>query len=193
MQYVYVRVSTEEQNVDRQINMIKERFPNILGDNIYIEKETGRNNARPEYLKLRERLVEGDELIVHELDRLGRNKSFIKKEVEFFRQSKVKLRVLELPTTLQKLSPESELVADMLDNIMIEVYSTLAQQEIEKLSKRTKEGLIAAKKRGQQLGRPRIPAERTEKAVALYHANVPIAEILKECRICKKTLYNYLK
>lgn len=192
MQYGYVRVSKKDQLVERQVTGIKSYYPNIEDNNIYIEYDSGMNNQRTEYLKLLEILSEGDELIIHELDRLGRDKEYLKKQLIYFSEKKIILRVLELPTTLHSFSQETLWVGDMINNIILEVYISLAEREREKLSIRTKQGLQAARERGELIGRPPLNQKSVDLAIKLYNQGYEIKEICQMVKISRKTLYKYI-
>ncbi|MBR4123766.1 MAG: recombinase family protein, partial [Clostridia bacterium] len=97
MIYAYLRVSTKEQNLERQIVAVKEYRPELLMENVYSDKQSGKNFDRTEYLKLKAVIKPGDELIVKELDRLGRNKEEIKKELSWFKENKIIVRILNVP------------------------------------------------------------------------------------------------
>ena len=113
---------------------------------------------RPGYMALKGALGmrEGDTLVVHSLDRLSRSKSDIKKELEWFRSKQIRLMVLDLPTTLVQISEGQEWILDMVNNILIEVISSIAEQERVRIRQRQKEGIQAAHKKGKHLGRPPI-------------------------------------
>lgn len=158
MIYAYLRVSTKEQNLERQIVAVKEYRPELKEENIYSDKQTGKNFKRDGYEKLKAVLRSGDELIVKELDRLGRNKKMIKEELDWFRENKITVRILNLPTTLIDFQGQ-EWIFDMVNNILIEVMSSLAQEEIEKREIRQREGIAAmpivnGKKTSMITGRP---------------------------------------
>lgn len=162
----YVRVSTEEQNIDRQITAIKQYKPNIEEVNIYTDKQTGKNFEREGYRALKaiinqyRRVFNKDELVIEvvikEMDRLGRDYNGIMSELQWFRDNGVIVRILEIPLTLQEVNKEQAWLLDMTLNIIIEVYARLAQQEIEKRAQRQLEGIREAKARGVKFGRPEI-------------------------------------
>ena len=111
---------------------------------------TGKNFNRPRYQVLKEDVLRpGDELIVTGLDRLGRNKQEILKELQYFRDMGVRVKVLELPTTLVDLSAMDNTMACMIletiNSMLIKLYATMAQAEIEKKEKRQKEGIETKK------------------------------------------------
>ena len=139
MIYFYGRVSSKDQNLARQLEVAK-AYKNI--DHVYCDKQSGKDFDRPEYQKLKAVVVAGDEVIVKELDRLGRNKDEIKVEIAWFKENGVDLRILDVPTTLIDFQGQ-EWIRDMVNNILIEVLGAVAQQEREKTNKRQREGIDA--------------------------------------------------
>ena len=97
----------------------------------------------------------GDTLVVKSLDRLSRNKADIKNELEYFKANGIRLKVLDLPTTMIDYPAGQEWVLDMVNNILVEVLSSIAQQERETIHQRQAEGIAAAKAKGKCLGRPK--------------------------------------
>ena len=158
MIYAYLRVSTKEQNLERQLIAVKEYRAELLAENIYSDKQTGKNFNRPAYEELKQKLHAGDELIINELDRLGRNKKMIKEELEGFRKNKIIVRILNLPTTLIDFQGQ-EWIFDMVNNILVEVMTSIAEEEVTKREMRQKEGIAAmpvveGKKVSLKTGRP---------------------------------------
>ena len=158
MIYAYLRVSTKEQNLERQLIAVKEYRAELLAENIYSDKQTGKNFNRPAYEELKQKLRPGDELIIKELDRLGRNKKMIKEELEWFRKNKIIVRILNLPTTLIDFQGQ-EWIFDMVNNILVEVMTSIAEEEVTKREMRQKEGIAAmpvveGKKVSLKTGRP---------------------------------------
>lgn len=154
MRYAYIRVSTKEQHLDRQIEAIKEYRP----DEVFADKLSGKNFDRPEYHRLKSIIRRGDEIIVKELDRLGRNKDAVKEELKWFKDNGVIVRVLDIPTTMIEL-PGQEWIAEMVNNILIEVIAAVAEQERKKIRQRQKEGIACARERGVKFGRPEKEVE----------------------------------
>ncbi|MEQ2658272.1 recombinase family protein [Lawsonibacter asaccharolyticus] len=154
MRYAYIRVSTKEQHLDRQIEAIKEYRP----DEVFADKLSGKNFDRPEYHRLKSMIRRGDEIIVKELDRLGRNKDAVKEELKWFKDNGVIVRVLDIPTTMIEL-PGQEWIAEMVNNILIEVIAAVAEQERKKIRQRQKEGIACARERGVKFGRPEKDVE----------------------------------
>ena len=153
MIFGYVRVSSKEQNADRQIKALKDYSSELKDENIYIDKESGKDFNRDQYQELRRVLRKGDVLIVKELDRLGRNKEAIKDELNYFKDKGVRVKILNIPTTLMDLPEENAWVIDMVNNILIEVLAAIAEEERNKIRQRQAEGIAIAKEQGKYKGR----------------------------------------
>ena len=139
MRYFYTRVSHKDQNLARQIEEAK-TYKDV--DEVFCDKQTGKNFDRPEYTRLKSILQKGDEVIIKEMDRLGRNKEATKNEIKWFKDNGIILRILELPTTLIDFNGQ-EWIADMINNMLIEVLTSIAEQEVKKIDKRRAEGIAA--------------------------------------------------
>lgn len=154
MKFGYIRVSTKEQNEERQIEeLLKYK---IDRKNIFIDKETGKTFQRENYILLKNKLRYGDEIFFHELDRVGRTKKEMKDELQKMTEQGVIVRVLDVPTTLMDFSVFGELqksIMEMVNTILIEVLSTQAETELIKIKKRQAEGIAIAKKQGKYIGR----------------------------------------
>lgn len=153
--YYYARVSSKEQNLDRQIAAFT-----ALGAKdreIITDKESGKDLERPGYQALKNAILRrGDTLVVKSLDRLSRNKADIHNELRYFKENGIRLKVIDLPTTMMDLPEGQEWVFEMVNNILIEVLGTIAEQERETIRKRQAEGIQAAKAKGKKLGRPAL-------------------------------------
>lgn len=152
--YYYARVSTNEQNLDRQL----EAFRQLGAEEKYIftDKQSGKNLERTNYQILRNNILRsGDTLVIKSLDRLSRNKFDIKSELEYYKQNGIRVKVIDMPTTMIELDGQ-EWIVEMVNNIIIEVLSSVAEQERQETRKRQAEGIAAAQKRGQHLGRHEI-------------------------------------
>lgn len=165
LQYAYCRISTTDQNIERQIVAIKKYAPCISDNNVFIDKKTGKDFDREQYQEMKVILEhiskaklknETIELIIEELDRLGRNADGIKKELLWFKEHNIIVRILEIPTTLTEVDENNRWVMEMVTNLLIEVYAQLAQAELEKRAKRQAEGIAVAKARGVYKGRKPI-------------------------------------
>ena len=145
MKYGYARISTGKQKTDRQIDIL-EKY-NL--DRIYADVVTGSKFDRPEYKKLTEEILrEGDELYIKEVDRLGRNKRENLEELRKLKERGIIIRILEIPTTLaveNNQTEQNKMLIEMMNNMLIEVYTTFAELELQKIRTRTKEALAAKK------------------------------------------------
>ena len=152
--YGYARVSTKEQNLDRQIVALQQY--GISDRDIITDKESGKTLDRDGYRMLKERLLrDGDVLVVKSLDRLSRNKNHIKQELEYFKSRNIRVMVLDIQTTLIDAPEGQEWIIEMINTILIEVLASMAEQERLTIHTRQQEGIIAAKAKGKHLGRPR--------------------------------------
>ena len=104
MLFRYIRVSTKDQNPARQIGALKEHDPELKDENIFLDKQSGKDFNRIKYQELKSILREGDTLIVKELDRLDRNKQMIKDELDWLKDKGIRVKILNIPTTLINLN-----------------------------------------------------------------------------------------
>ena len=176
LKYAYCRISTTDQNIDRQIIAVKQFAPDISDNNIFVDKKTGKDFEREQYQEMKvilEHISKASlknkpiELIVEELDRLGRNADLIKKELMWFKEHNIIVRILEIPTTLHEVDESNRWVTEMVTNLLIEVYAQLAQAELEKRAKRQAEGIAIAKSKGVYKGRKPIQIDN-EQFVIIY-------------------------
>ena len=116
----YARVSSKEQNLDRQILQLKKY---VEEENIIVDKASGKNLERPGYQALKGvlGLRQGDTLVITSLDRLSRSKTDIKQELQWFKEQGIRLMILDLPTSLIEIPEGQEWIRDMIENILIEV------------------------------------------------------------------------
>lgn len=161
MKYFLTRVSSKDQNLARQLAVARERF-DIPDENVFCDKASGKDFNRSEYQRLKAVVKQGDEVIVKEFDRFGRNKEEMKRELEWFKAHGVVVRILDIPTTLIDFKDQTW-VLEMVNNILIEVLGTIAEQERAKNKQRQREGLDAmpvidgkrvSTKTGRPIGRP---------------------------------------
>lgn len=196
MTYFYTRVSTKDQNLARQLEEAKS-YKNV--DEVFCDKQSGKTYNRPEYERLKSVVRDGDEVIVKEMDRLGRNKAATKDEIKWFKDNGITLRILELPTTLIDFNGQ-EWIADMINNMLIEVLATIAEQEVKKIDKRRAEGIAAmpivegkkvSTKTGRAYGRPTAVVGDFEKFLKKQKdGSMTVSECCKELGISRATWYN---
>ena len=193
----YARVSTKDQNLDRQLDALRQYVPDER--DIIKEKFTGRSLARPAYQVLRDNMLrKGDTLYITSLDRLARDKHAIQQELQYYRDRGVIVRILDVPTTLMDFSQYGTLqksIMDMVNNILIEVLGTMAEQEITIKRKRQREGIDAAKARGKHLGRPRaaFPANWQTEYTAWQRKEITAREAMRRMQLKPSTFYNLVQ
>ncbi len=153
--YGYVRVSTKEQNEDRQLLALQD-FP-VPETHIYMDKLSGKDFNRPQYRKLLKKLRPGDLLVIKSIDRLGRNYEEILLQWRIItKERQVDVVVLDMPL-LDTRKSGSDLTGTFVADLVLQILSYVAQTERENIHQRQKEGIAAAKLRGVQFGRPRKP------------------------------------
>lgn len=192
MIYFYARVSTVEQNLARQIEAAK-KYKGV--DEIFSDKMSGKNFNRVEYQRMKSMLQRGDEVVVKSLDRLGRDKNLVKDEIQWFKEHGVKLRILDIPTTLIEMEGQ-EWVGDMVTNILIEVMASVAEQERMMIRERQREGIEAKRKSGtwDEYGRPKKNTDGIEDYWLAYKSGEMTREdCCKALGISPRTLYNRAK
>ncbi|MDY3332559.1 MAG: recombinase family protein [Gallibacter sp.] len=164
MKYGYIRVSTKEQNIDRQLTAILKE--GIAMNKIYIDKASGKDFDRKKYKKLIKKLQKGDELYVKSIDRLGRNYDEIIKEWNFITKDKnAEIIVLDFPL-LDTRSKAYDLTGKFIADIVLQILSYVAQIERENTHQRQMEGIKEAKKRGVKFGRSKIDVPKDFEKVA---------------------------
>lgn len=192
--FYYARVSTREQNLDRQL----EAFRRLGADDrdIITDKESGKDMERSGYRALRETLLRpGDTLVIKSLDRLSRCKADIKRELEYFQRAGIRIKIIDLPTTMTDWPEGQEWVRDMVNNILIEVLGTIAEQERMTIRQRQAEGIAAARAAGRHLGRAR--AERPEgwdEVTALWRdGQLTAVQAMDRLGLKKSTFYKLVR
>lgn len=200
MKYFYARVSTKEQNLARQLETAKQY--NIPEGNIYCDKISGRMKDRPQYASLKEVLMKGDEVYFQAIDRIGRDKSLIKEELEWFKSRGIIVRVLDLPTTLIELPEGQEWMMEMINNILIEVLGTVAEQEWKKTKERREAGIAAmpivdgkriSSRTGRGFGRESRGIDISEYRVKVEAGEITVVDACRALDISRQTWYRLLK
>lgn len=155
MEYGYVRVSTKEQNEDRQVMALREY--GLLPERIYMDKQSGKDFNRPNYQKLVRKMKKGDTLIIKSIDRLGRNYDEILEQWRTItKEKRASIVVLDMP--LLNTGQYRDLTGTLIADIVLQLLSYVAQTEREFICQRQAEGIAAARKRGIRFGR--APMER---------------------------------
>lgn len=192
--FYYARVSTKDQNLDRQISAFKKL--GAAEREIVTDKESGKDLERKGYQALKTTMLrKGDTLVIKSLDRLSRNKSDIKKELEYFKNNGIRVKVIDLPTTMMELPEGQEWVFDMVNNILIEVLGTITEQERNTIRQRQAEGIRAAKDKGKKLGRPALekPANWDSVYAEWKAGNITAKRAMQETGLKRASFYNLVK
>ena len=151
--YGYARVSTMEQNADRQVAALK-TF-GVVNGNIFVDKRSGKNFERPAYKKLLRKLRAEDILVVKSIDRLGRNYAEILEQWRTITKEKG-AAIVVLDTPLLDTRKEKDLLGTLVAELVLQIMSCFAQVELDSIRQRQAEGITAAKARGVKFGRPAI-------------------------------------
>ena len=190
----YARISSVTQHEDRQIKKLKEF--GLEERNIIVDKESGKNLERDGYQLLKTKLLRaGDTLVIEELDRLARKKIDIKRELEEFKEAGVRVKILDIPTTLTEFKEETKWIQEMITNILIEVLGGFAEEERRKILKRQREGIDVALEKGVKFGRPQVQVpEDWERVIALVeNKEITSVEAMSLLNLKKTTYYKLRK
>ena len=160
--------------------------------NIIIDKASGKDTEREGYQYLKRQILRrGDTLVIKELDRLSRSKADIKRELETFNAMEVRVKILDIPTTLTDFPPKQLWVQDMVTAILIEVLGSIAENERMKIRARQREGIEAAKKKNVRFGRPpkTLPENWREVMAAVKRGEMRPVDAMKLLGISRSSFY----
>ena len=190
--YGYIRVSSIDQNEDRQLVAMKQQ--DIQMSHIYIDKQSGKDFNRPAYKRLVRRLKRGDMLYIMSIDRLGRNYEEIQEQWRMLTKEKgVDIAVIDMP--LLDTRNGRDLMGTFIADLVLQILCFVAQNEREAIRKRQKEGIEAAKARGVRFGRPyvAIPDNFGELLARWKNGELSVNDITKLCNISKSTFFRRLR
>ena len=190
--YGYVRVSSTDQNEDRQFDAMK--GAGVPEKNIFLDKQSGKDFERPQYKKLMKKLKSGDLLYVLSIDRLGRNYEEIQTQWRILTKDiRVDICVIDMP--LLDTRNGKDLMGTFIADLVLQILSFVAQSERENIKKRQAEGIASAKARGVDFGRPKIPMPEDfpELIKAWENHQITTDEITKIYNISKSTFYRRVK
>ena len=190
--YGYVRVSSREQNEDRQLNALREM--EIAKRNIFIDKQSGKDFERPQYKRLVRKVKREDLIYIKSIDRLGRNYSEIQEQWRFLTKEKgADIVVLDMP--LLDTRRGKDLMGTFLSDIVLQVLSFAAENERTNIRQRQAEGIAAAKARGVRFGRPQINMpEYFGKTVRSWERKeITVEEAVRRCGVSESTFYRRLR
>lgn len=186
--YGYIRVSSRDQNEDRQLLAIQQL--SIAQENIFIDKQSGKDFQRPQYKKLVRKLKKDDVLYIKSIDRLGRNYAEILEQWRILTKSKgIDIVVLDMP--LLDTRRGKDLMGTFLSDIVLQVLSFVAENERENIRQRQAEGIAAAKARGVRFGRPEkeLPDNFEALVQAWEREQLSLSDVLDLCQISQSTFY----
>ena len=190
--YGYVRVSSQEQNEDRQLIAMSEA--GVERANIFIDKQSGKDFDRPNYKRLIKRLRPGDTLFIKSIDRLRRNYEEIQNQWRIITKDKgVDMVVIDMP--LLDTRNHKNLLGTFISDLVLQLLSFISENERTTIRQRQAEGIAAAKKRGVKFGRPtkEAPPEFDEIVARWQKKEIPLEEILKEYDMSAATFYRRLR
>ena len=190
--YGYIRVSTLDQNEDRQLRALRQR--GVPMQNIYMDKQSGKDFNRPQFKKLVKKLRRGDLLYVMSIDRLGRNYEEIQRQWRLLTQDiGIDICVLDMP--LLDTRNGKDLVGTFIADLVLQILSFVAQNERENIRKRQAQGIAAAKERGVRFGRPvlELPEDFGHIVDDWEHKRCTLPEILAQCGMSESTFYRRVR
>ena len=190
--YGYVRVSSTDQNEDRQVIALSE--VGIADENIYIDKQSGKDFERPQYKRMIKKLKSGDLLYILSIDRLGRNYEEIQRQWRVLTKDiGVDICVIDMP--LLDTRNGKDLMGTFIADLVLQILSFVAQSERENIKKRQAEGIAAAKAKGVKFGRPEIdvPDDFGKIIKEWEQKRLPFSEVLKMCNMSEATFYRRLR
>lgn len=190
--YGYVRVSSADQNEDRQLLALRKE--GIDEQYIYIDKMSGKDFNRPNYIRMVKRLREGDIIYILSIDRLGRNYEEIQKQWKFITQDK-KADIVVIDMPLLDTRREKDLIGTLISDIVLQILSFVAESERRNIKERQSAGIAAAKLRGVKFGRPvkELPEEFLNDMLRWKTGLIPVDILLKKYDISRATLYRRWK
>ena len=193
MKYGYVRVSTVTQNIDRQMDEMYKL--GLSDDEIFIDKQSGKDFNREKYQELRNILKKNDLLIIKSIDRLGRDYNMIIEEWHYITKIvEADIFAIDMPL-LDTRNDATNLIGKFISDIVLQILSFVAETEREKIKQRQAEEIRLAKKRGVHMGRPRyvLPDNFNEVANSYINREITSNEAAKKLNMARSTFLKYVK
>ena len=191
-QYAYIRVSSKEQNEERQRSAMREY--GVPAENIILDKQSGKDFERQGYKKLLKKLRPGDTLIIKSIDRLGRNYHEILEQWRILtKEKRAAIVVLDMP--LLDTRQGKDLMGTFIADLVLQILSFVAQSERENIKKRQAQGIAAAKQRGVRFGRPEkpLPDDFGELVLRWESKDLSFEAVLRMCGMSQATFYRRLR
>lgn len=195
----YARVSTKEQNLDRQLIELRQYVKKE--ENIFSDKQSGKDFNRDAYQKLKAVARSGDEIYVKNIYRLGRNKEMIKDELQYFKNKGIHVHILNFPQTMIAVEDEHQKsIMELVTDLLIDVFSFMAEEERKNIRARQAEGIdvwrkTGKTKTGRPYGRPRTPFPKDWKTIydIWKETDFQSQKAWKALGISKNTFYKLVK
>lgn len=192
MIYGYARVSSKDQKLERQLLEL-EKF-GIVKENIYCDKQSGKDFDRTNYKILRSKLRKGDLLVIKSIDRLGRNYNMIIDEWVYITKN-INCDIVVLDMNLLDTRSDNNLVGKFISDIVLQILSFVAEKERDNIKQRQAEGIKIARAKGVIFGRPKqtLPDNYETISNMLINKEITIDQALKKTKMSRSTFYKYLK
>ena len=190
--YGYIRVSTRDQNEERQVLAMESL--SIPSDNIFMDKQSGKDFERPQYKKMIKKLRKDDVVYVKSIDRLGRNYTEILEQWRILTKEKgADIVVIDMPMLDTRRG--KDLIGTFISDIVLQVLSFVAENERCNIRQRQAEGIMAAKARGVRFGRPKknMPDNFLSLVNCWEKKQISLPEVLKMCQISESTFYRRIQ
>ena len=190
--YGYIRVSSTDQNEDRQLIALHE--VGVTDKNIYMDKLSGKDFNRPQYKKLVKKMRSGDLLFILSIDRLGRNYEEIQNQWRILtKEIGIDICVIDMP--LLDTRTCKDLMGTFIADLVLQILSFVAQSERENIKKRQEQGIAAAKAKGVHMGRPvkNVPDNFGLLVTQWEKKKIPLEQVLQECGMSEATFYRRLR
>ncbi len=190
--YGYVRVSSMEQNEDRQLFAMEKA--GVAAGNIFMDKQSGKDFRRSDYERMVSKLQKGDLIYIMSIDRLGRNYAEIQNQWRMLtKEIGIDICVLDMP--LLDTRNGKDLMGTFIADLVLQILSFVAENERENIRKRQEQGIAAAKKRGVRFGRPEtlVPNNFGEIVKKWENGQIKFGEAIQECNMSQTTFYRRLR
>lgn len=190
--YGYIRVSTNEQNEDRQVMELEK--VGVEKKQIYMDKQSGKDFERPAYMRMVRCMKSGDLLYILSIDRLGRSYEEIQNQWRILtREKKIDICVIDMP--LLDTRNGKDLMGTFIADLVLQILSFVAESERTNIKTRQAQGIMAAKKRGVVFGRPRkkLPDDFEKYVKAWLEKSISLEYVLDKCNISRATFYRMMQ